>query len=182
MRNTIALPNYYSSIREQPHPGNLEQIRYMPANDMQTDYLSNSGKNGLRINHAISKDINIFSSLPDYVFENEKSKMFIGALREAVEQVAANCETDHISLSKLVVSEHSDESLVIDWIFNYFRIYFSFENNGEDSYGMSESNPYLKGAFNEWYELSPTHYADVAREVVKKAIAKTRGADERLRG
>ena len=50
---------------------------------------------------------------------------------------------------------HHRATISIEWIFNYFRAYFSFESDDEDSYGMIENNKENQEFSNYFRKLKP---------------------------
>lgn len=58
----------------------------------------------------------------------------------------------------------------LPWIFNYFRAYFSFESDDEDSYGMIENNKENQEFSNYFRKLKPEEYELVAKSVLDYII------------
>ena len=56
------------------------------------------------------------------------------------------------------------------FIFNYFRAYFSFESDDEDSYGMIENNKENQEFSNYFRKLKPEEYELVAKSVLDYII------------
>ena len=87
-------------------------------------------------NTSIPARLDIFCNLPDYVFDVIDAQAFLNDLKRAILQWYQESKLDDITLSKLLVDEHSDTGIVIDWIFSYFQVYFSFDKNDGDYYGI----------------------------------------------
>lgn len=63
-----------------------------------------------------------------------------------------------------------EATISIEWIFNYFRAYFSFESDDEDSYGMIENNKENQEFSNYFRKLKPEEYELVAKSVLDYII------------
>ena len=174
MTKSLCVNNKYIE-NTLPKANDFRKLNYLQHEMESTSYTYNDDFLPITINHNLPIDINIFSELPEYVYNNERSKEFLAAMRNALEQKSDMIEELSVSFSKLIVSEHTSTTLVLDWIFNYFRMYFAFEADGDDSYGYSESNPLKKGLSNQWHELKETEYRQIADEMIGVAIEKARG-------
>lgn len=121
-----------------------------------------SGSFDVSLQRKLSSDLDIFSELPKEVFLNTKATFFLSALRNVI----LSTDLEGVTLSKLHVSEMTEDSLMIEWIFNYFRTYFSFEKDDQDSYGMIENNPEAKSFSNQFRVLEINKYEEVAHSIV----------------
>ena len=50
--------------------------------------------------------------------------------------------TKDVSFSKFHLSELTDYTVEIEWVYNYFRVYFYFDMRGKDAFGSVERNPF----------------------------------------
>lgn len=125
-----------------------------------------SGSFDISLQRKLSSDLDVFYDLPDEVFVNTKANYFLSVLRDVI--LATDLED--VTLSKLHVSEMTEESLMIEWIFNYFRTYFSFEKDNQDSYGMIENNPETQEFSNQFRPLKINEYEEVARSIVEYIV------------
>ena len=114
----------------------------------------------------LSLDTDIFSGLPEFVFENKKVDRFLNVLKNVI----AMSDLEGVTLSKLHLSEYNEATISIEWIFNYFRAYFSFESDDEDSYGMIENNKENQEFSNYFRKLKPEEYELVAKSVLDYII------------
>ena len=114
----------------------------------------------------LSADANIFNELPEYVYENEDAKSFLNCLRN----VLLTTDLNGITLSKLCVSEHTNSGLVLDWIYNYFRVYFSFDTDEGNFYGIISSNPEEGSYSNDFKTMDPKQYQTLARAIVDYVV------------
>lgn len=146
--NTNADNEKKQYILNQPKPNDADE--------------TTSGSFDVSLQRKLSSDLDIFSELPKEVFLNTKAAFFLSALRNII----LCTDLEGVTLSKLHVSEMTEESLMIEWIFNYFRTYFSFEKNNQDSYGMIENNPETQEFSNRFRSLKINEYEEVARSIV----------------
>lgn len=123
---------------------------------------TSSGENSIAYTRKLLSDIDIFSSLPKSVFENKKVDHFMSILKNVI----ASADLDGVTLPKLHLSEYNEATISIEWIFNYFRVYFSFESDDEDSYGMIENNNENQGFSTCFRKLKPEEYELVAKSIL----------------
>ena len=86
-------------------------------------------------------------------------------------------ELRRVTLPKLQVTEFTDATLVIEWIFNYFRLYFSFDKMEGDYYG-EVMNDLENGKFhNEFKKMELEDFSKVAEAQVAYAIMMAEGGE-----
>ena len=80
-----------------------------------------------------------------------------------------NTETSEVTMSRMRLVE-SEDGYDLEWIYSYFRVYFSFEANGDDTYGFVENNT-ESGAFQSvFYKLKEEEYDLIVEKVLKFVI------------
>lgn len=47
---------------------------------------------------------------------------------------------------------------MLDWIYNYFRVYFSFDTDEGNFYGIISSNPEAGSYSNDFKAMDPKQY------------------------
>lgn len=151
-------------IRDDYMENEKEQL-LSPENNVASEETS-SGENSIAYTRKLSLDTDIFSGLPEFVFENKKVERFLNVLKNVI----ATSDLEGVTLSKLHLSEYNEATISIEWIFNYFRAYFSFESNDEDSYGMIENNRENQEFSNYFRKLKPEEYELVAKSVLDYII------------
>lgn len=125
----------------------------------------------LNIISSLDSDIDIFTNLPDYVYLNKNSALFLRALRKAILKE----NPKNITFSKLVVTEKSETGFTLEWIYNYFRMYFSFDSVDGNYCGFISHNS-EDGTFkNEFKPLNPSEFDDVAIALVDYVIMMIQG-------
>ena len=150
----------YQTIDDQ----NQKEAHYPSQYDFSNTYPSFRTKNLMtHIESSLPADINVFTELPKEVFELPEVGEMLAALRAALDTIKGN----EVTLSKLRISEYTADGIVLDWIFNYFRVYFAFEFHGDDSFGMIANNPVENSFSSVFKEIKQDQYEGVAAEVVE---------------
>lgn len=142
-----------------------EKKQFLKNNNVSSEETS-SGDNSITYTRKLSLDTDVFSGLPEVVFENEKVDQFLNILKNVI----LTSDLEGVTLSKLHLSEYNETTISIEWIFNYFRAYFSFESDEEDSYGMIENNKENQEFSNYFRRLKPEEYEFVAKSVLDYII------------
>lgn len=129
------------------------------------------------IKRVLSPEIDIFSALPQFVFDNEHAKMFLDEMKRALINTD-RADLEGVTLSKLRVTEHTDMTLVLEWIFNYFRLYFSFDKKEGDFFGEVSSDPENGKFHNAFNKMEISDYSKVAEAEVMYAVMMAGGDTE----
>lgn len=163
MSRTVKIHRGYSLDEQESNRLTNISMRYsVPTARLQT--LASEELGVFRSKLSVDKDI--FSELPSDVFSMTEVCTFFNELRDALLETSF----DNITLSKLRVSEKTENGIVVDWIYNYFRIYFSFDRTDDDYYGIIINNT-EDGVFsNRFSVLKSEHYHEVAKELVGLVI------------
>lgn len=107
----------------------------------------------------------IFDSIDVSSIKNPRVLRFIQAFTEQLR----NTETSAVTMSKMRLAE-SEDGYDLEWIYSYFRIYFSFESNGDDTYGFVENNT-DSGSFQSiFYKMKEEEYDLIVEKVLKFVI------------
>lgn len=161
-RRILINDNYYNEASSD-NEKNIYAKKYNISEDEETV----GGDVQFSFTPNIPTDIDIFSELPDYVYENNDAKEFLNVLRNALLKTSLS----GITLSKLGVSEHSDSELEIEWIFNYFRVYFSFDHNAGNYFGRVSSNPIDKSFSNEFKEIDKQNIPTLVSSIIDYVVS-----------
>lgn len=129
------------------------------------------------VKRVLSPEIDIFSALPSFVFDNKHAKMFLDEMKRALINID-KADLEGVSLTRLMVTEHTDMTLVIEWIFNYFRLYFSFDKEEGDFFGEVSNDPENGKFHNTFNKMLVSDYAKVAAAEVMYAIMMAGGETE----
>lgn len=120
-------------------------------------------------NNKIETMVNIEAPLPveKRIFDNidvhsikiPRVKQFIQAFTEQLR----NTDTSEVSMSKMRLAE-SENGYELEWIYSYFRIYFSFEGKCDDTYGFVENNT-ESGSFRSSFDkMKEEEYPLIAKK------------------
>lgn len=123
---------------------------------------------------VVSPEIDIFSELPKTVFDNTHARKFLGEMKRSLLRVEKS-DLAGITLSKLLVTENTEMTLVIEWIYNFFRVYFSFDKLEGDYFGEVSNNPEAGRFINTFNKMNESDYSAVADEEVSFVIRMARG-------
>lgn len=170
---SITIKQGYYSGKEEKQNRNINLRGY----SSQAINTSDSNRFPFGIKRVLSPEIDIFSALPRFVFENEHAKLFLDEMKRVLSNTSKT-DLEGITLSKLVVTEHTPMTLVLEWIFNYFRLYFSFDAKEGDFFGEVSSEP-EKGKFhNEFSKMDVSDYPKIAEAEIMYAVMMAGGDTE----
>ena len=128
------------------------------------------------IKRVLSPEIDIFTALPAEIYDNDNAKSFLNEIRRCL----LNWDQDElrgITLPKLRVTEFTEDTTVIEWIFNYFRLYFSFDKKEGDFYGEVMGDPENGRFHNEVRKMELEEYPRVAEAEVAYAVMMAEGGE-----
>ena len=128
------------------------------------------------IKRVLSPEIDIFAALPESVYGNDRVKVFLNEMRSCL----LNWDKDElrgITLPKLRVTEFTDVTIVIEWIFNYFRLYFSFDQKEGDFYGEVMSDVENGKFHNEFRKMEIEEFPSIAEAEVAYAVMMAEGGE-----
>lgn len=131
-----------------------------------------------KIERILSPEVDIFTEIDAEVYENENVKCFLNELRRCLQEWDKE-ELSKVVLPKLIVTEHTPESIVLEWIFSYFRLYFSFDLTEGDYYGEVMGNLESEVFRNEFRKMKREDYPLVAEAEIAYAIMMSSGDESR---
>lgn len=139
---------------------------------VESTYFNESkGVSEANITECLSGDLDIFTEIPDALYKEKDVAMFLGALRKAI----AKENPQNVTLAKLVVTEQTDTSCTLDWIYNYFRLYFSFDKKDGDYFGFMSFDEKKKSYRNEFKAMSPNDFDNVASAMLDYVLMMIQG-------
>lgn len=148
----------------------VEAYSHVPNSDTRTNRAPET------IKRVLSPEIDIFTGLPTSVYGNDRAKAFLNELRRCL----LNWDQDElrgITLPKLRVTEFTEVTLVIEWIFSYFRLYFSFDQKEGDFYGEVMSDIENGKFHNEFRKMEMEEYPRIAEAEVAYAVMMAEGGE-----
>ena len=156
-----------------------KQNRSFHVGGYSSQVINTSGFNHIPsgIKRVLSPENDIFSALPQFVFDNEHAKMFLDEMKRTLMNTD-RADLEGVTLSKLRVTEHTDMTLVLEWIFNYFRLYFSFDKKEGDFFGEVSSDPENRKFHNTFNKMEISDFSKVAEAEVMYAVMMAGGDTE----
>lgn len=124
---------------------------------------------------ALNDDINIFTNLTKEVYQNNDATSFIDALFKVISKY----RDEDICFSKLNVSEVSNDSITIEWIFNNFRQFFSFNLKEGNYYGFTSYDKDGQYFVNKFQPMT-SDYLSLANRTVLNSIKAIKGELDKI--
>jgi hypothetical protein len=132
------------------------------ANHSHFTRLSTQSHVGAIYHERLPEGVNIFNDIPEKVLKDKRVKAFIDRFIVTLQ----GFELNDITFPKLKAYISEDNSISINWIFNYFRLYFSFEEDPKaDNYGTVEKISSHKSLNIQTRQLS-TPYTQAINEAL----------------
>lgn len=126
---------------------------------------------GVNITEGLGGDVDIFTEIPEILYKEKDVALFLRELREAI--VEKNPQ--NVTLSKLIVTEKTDTGCTLDWIYNYFRLYFSFDKIDGDYFGFMSHDTEKESYKNEFKAMKPNDFKNVAKAMLDYVLMMIRG-------
>lgn len=126
---------------------------------------------GINITESLNGDLDIFTDLPESVYKEKDVALFLDALRGVI----AEENPQNVTLSKLIVTEKTDSGCTLDWIYNYFRLYFSFDKNDGDYFGFMSHDTEKELYKNEFKAMKPQDFKNVAKAMLDYVLVMIQG-------
>lgn len=114
----------------------------------------------------LSYDLDIFDVVTDQrVLARPRMGKFFMHLKNAIQQKEQDLVNIHFNKLSLEDSDREDE-VMVDWIYNYFRAFFSFDDSQGDMYGLILNNTQALEFWSEFKPLIENDYASIAEKTV----------------
>ena len=121
----------------------------------------------LRYESTLCVELDIFDRLPsDIIRSKPRVSRFLDKMRTYIVDNSNYLSELHYNKLSIEQSPNSNE-LMVDWIYNYFRVFFSFDDNEGDMYGLIENNPQTKIFRSEFLPFNESIYDEVVAKSVK---------------
>ncbi len=120
----------------------------------------------------ISENIDIFTDLSPVVYENKDAKLVLDSLRHAIISARNESKLKDVFLHKLVTSERTETTLTIEWIFNKFRVFLSFDKGDDPYYGLIYVDTELMEFTDTVQKIDMNHCNDAADTVLNFVLSK----------
>lgn len=170
MSRTIHISKNYRDIIPGFRCGNLRNKGYTLSREGKTS----SNRDLFITQKLLYPEFDIFSALTEGDINNERVSRFLSKMKSCILEYNTN-DLRGVVFPKLIISEKTDTSIVIEWIFNYFRFCFSFDDKEGDYYGFV-INDMINGEFSsDFIKMNQEEYSSIASNVVSKAIELVEG-------
>lgn len=118
----------------------------------------------------LSSDLDIFEGISEESIKSmPRISKFLNELRQSI---IDNTSADgSLHYNKLTIEDSSRPGeLMIDWIYNYFRAFYSFDDKEGDMYGLIVNNTETRLFKSEFEPLIESEYNEVATKSVRFVI------------
>lgn len=136
--------------------------------DIEPDVATN------RIRRVLNPEIDVFTALPTDIYKNDRTRAFLDELRKCLLSWDEE-DLQGIILPKLRVTEYTETTIVLEWIFNYFRLYFSFDKKEGDFYGEIMSDIENGKFHNCFQKMEMKDYPYIAEAEIAYAVMMAEG-------
>lgn len=153
----IVLPSY---INEKPDAENISSSSYLTGNgdgDVETM---------VRIDIPLPVEKRIFDGIDISGITMSRVRTFIDTFSE----VLRNTEIGDATLTAMRLERAEDEGYELEWIYNYFRVYYSFEATGDDSCGFVENNQETGSFKSSFRQMQEADYRMIAEKSINFVI------------
>lgn len=106
---------------------------------------------------------NLFVNIGDEILANSKVSSFVSEFNRA----QSSFEFGNIKFNTFTISELTDKSITLEWIYNYFRSIISFDKESGDMYGLVLSNTIDRIYRSEFKPLTEGHYYEASIEIIQ---------------
>lgn len=119
----------------------------------------------IRMERPLPEEKKVIPTLPQEA--PERAMLFTKAFNHEMLQV----DTVGLTFTKFHLSVQDDGSFNMEWIENYFRVYFAFEKDEEDTWGMVVNDTEREDFLSTFHRLRKEEYALAARESIEFVIS-----------
>lgn len=142
-------------------------VEYGTSNSVNSETENGSILQKNKYETPLSSDLDVFENLTDERIQSmPRVSKFLNELRLSIANNSNNLSNIHYN--KLTMEEPTRPGeLMIDWIYNYFRAFYSFDDKEGDMYGLIVNNTESKKFKSEFEELNESEYDKVAAKSVK---------------
>ena len=162
------MKNYLEKIIDKSKKQIIPDSNYF---EQQSSYVTNLIR---EYHETLSESIDIFSNVPDEFFDFEQPiANFLKIFKQEYYKMSRNFDLQKI-IPKLNIQYEDDESIIIYWNSQLFRIFFSFEEKEEEnSYGIVENNIEVGSFFTKNGLLKEKDYRLVIDEFIEYVLKNT---------
>lgn len=119
----------------------------------------------------ISSEFNIFSNLPEHIYDTPRIRNFLQIFKKKISEISNQTR----ALTKLNASLDEEGNWSIDWMFRNLRIYFIFNANDVDSYGLLVRKQNGIGISSECDMLTEQNYEQIIDKTINLVVNNQKG-------
>ena len=127
-----------------------------------------------KVSRVLPSELDIFSDIPHEVYNNAHANLFLLSLKQNLLSYDRSI-LEGITLSKLHLSEINDNDVVLEWIYNYFRLFLAFYSDEGDYYGSFMNNIETGEIINDIKKMTPEIYDQVSKSFLDYAVSLSKG-------
>lgn len=170
MKETYEIDN----VAEENQTTYKDLVQYLTADD-DKEFTITGGLSSLdTLSSPLPFDLDIFDIISDKrVNSKPRVLFFLSKLKKAIKLREDELHNIHFNKLSLEESEKPDE-IMIDWLYNYFRAFFSFDDRQGDMYGLIKNNTLKLEFCSEFKPLVETEYDSIAEKTVEFVLENIR--------
>lgn len=170
----------YKTVYDVPTPGEESKIVKKKRTKENTSifeghYGTVTGDDDYDIVSAMPAELDLFSNIPEKAYENPHFRRFVQTFNRVLLSKEKEKENENITFSKFVLTELTETIVEIEWIYNYFRLYFELDRTGKDSFGYVEKDPSSGQIYNSTRFFDEEEYCKFIEAQIEYVIMMTEG-------
>ena len=147
---------------------------YLTLEDDKESTVSGSVSSLDDLSSPLPFDLDIFDIIKDErVCSRPRASIFLSKLKKAIQEREDELKNIHFNQLSLEESDKPDE-LMIDWLYNYFRAFFSFNDSQGDMYGLILNDTVKLEFSSEFKPLIEVEYDSIAEKTVEFVLENIR--------
>lgn len=152
----VIIPSY---ISEDNDTENIVSHSYFVNADKEVETM-------VRIESPLPVEKRIFDEIDTKDISMQRVHDFIDAFTNALRLT----DLGDITLTPMHFTQNEDGSCELEWIYNYFRLYYSFEPTGDDTFGLVENNTDTRTFKSTFTPMREGNYLSIAYESLNYVI------------
>ncbi len=149
-------------------------VQYLTTDDDKEFTISGSLSSLDTLSSPLPFDLDIFDIVSDKrVNSKPRVLFFLSKLKKAIKFRENELQNVHFNKLSIEESEKPDE-IMIDWLYNYFRAFFSFDDKQGDMYGLILNNTLKLEFCSEFKPLVEAEYDSIAEKTVEFVVENIR--------
>lgn len=169
MSRSISIPKQYPLFTNTTRTDNVFKLqRTYDSPNVQVTKTDSAST--MLLSKNLPPNIDIFSNLPNAVFDRDDVRDFLLDFRYVLLHGTMKDDLAYVDLSKLHVSEITDETVQLDWIYSYFRVYFFFDKSEGAFWGIIENDQINNEYENKFKKMEKKDYITIVDDLVSYVV------------